>query len=187
MDKTSPAAKFDNVSKAVAIIGGLISAFALIVSLRANNNQRATELRWNQAKLAAELQDDMLISDAQSFNALRLSDWGAFDFLVNGATVRITGDEAKVILDPKNNDNLPTNGVFVRENFDRLFYRMGKIERALKSDLIKFEDVRSPMDYYVPSLRSTYGEVLDQYMTQLHDDDACRFMQRFDKNQKCSR
>ncbi|MDX6613535.1 MAG: hypothetical protein QOD75_2721 [Blastocatellia bacterium] len=91
MDKTSAILKFDTVAKAVAIIGGLVSAFVLIISLRDSTNQRATELRWNQAKLAAELQDDMFINDPQSFNALRMTDWTSFEFLVDGKKVSIGG------------------------------------------------------------------------------------------------
>ena len=178
---------FDNLAKGVAIVGGLISAIVLIISLRQNTNQRAVELRWNQAKLAVELQDDMLINDAQSFNALRMTDWSAFDFVVSGETVTITRQEVAQALNVANNTNLPRNGVFVRESFDRLFYRMGKIERALQSNLIRFEDVCSPMDYYVPFLRTTYGEILDGYMQQLHDEDARAFMNRFNEKPVCPR
>lgn len=176
--------RFDMVSKAVAIIGGLLSAVVLIISLRASTAQRARELRWQQAKLAAELEDDMLINDPQSFNALRMIDWGAFQFTVEGKTVRVTQDEVQEALNVENNDNLPPNGVLVRESFDRLFYRLGKIERALGSNLIRFEDVCSPMDYYVPFLRSTYGKVLLPYMEQLHHTDALKFMKRFDDRPK---
>ena len=179
--------RFDNLAKAVGIIGALISAVVLIVSLRQNTNQRASELRWNQAKLAVELQDDMLINDPQSFDALRMTDWSAFNFIIDGKTVTVTRQEAKQALDPANNSSLPPNGVFVRERFDRLFYRMGRIERALESDLIKFDDVCSPMDYYVPFLRSTFGGALDDYMRQLHDEDARRFMNRFNDKRNCFR
>lgn len=177
--------RFDMTSKAVAIIGGLISAMVLIISLRASTTQRARELRWNQAKLAVELEDDMLINDPQSFNALRMTDWGAFDFTIEGQKVRISREDVENALDVENNNKLPPNGVFVRESFDRLFYRMGKVERALESNLIRFEDVCSPMDYYVPFLRSTHGKVLIPYMEQLQQWDALNFMKRFDANQKC--
>ena len=179
--------RFDVASKTVAIVGGLVSAFVLIISLRENTNQKATELRWNQAKLAVELQDDMLINDPQSFNALRMTDWSAFDFVVNGKTVKVTREEVRAALDTENDNNLPPNGVFIRESFDRLFYRMGKIERSLESNLVRFEDVCSPMDYYVPFLRSTYGQVLDGYMTQLHHNDAQNLMKRFNNRPTCSR
>lgn len=176
--------RFDMVSKAVAIVGGLLSAIVLIISFRASTAQRARELRWQQAKLAAELEDDMLINDPQAFNALRMTDWNAFQFTVEGKTVPVTREQVHEALSVQNNDNLPANGVLIRESFDRLFYRMGKIERALGSNLIRFEDVRSPMDYYVPFLRSTHGQVLIPYMEQLHHTDALNFMKRFDNELK---
>ena len=177
--------RFDMTSKAVAIIGGLISAIVLIISLRASTAEKARELRWDQAKLAVELEDDMLINDAQSFNALRMTDWGAFDFTIEGKKVRITEQDVQEALNVNNNNSLPPNGVFVRESFDRLFYRMGRIERALESSLIRFEDVCSPMDYYIPFLKSTHGQDLMPYMEQLHHGDAVKFMKRFDSNPKC--
>lgn len=176
---------FDMAAKTVAVIGGLISAFVLIVSLKANTAQRASELRWGQAKLAEELEDDMLINDPQAFNALRMTDWGAYDFTLEGAKVRVTRQDVLEALDVKNNNNLTPKGVFVRESFDRLFYRMGKIERALESNLVRLEDVCSPMDYYVEFLRTTYKDVLDPYMGQLHHTDAQRFMKRFDAKPRC--
>lgn len=178
--------RFDMASKAVAIIGGLISAIVLIISLRASTAQRARELRWQQARLAAELEDDMLINDPQAFNALRMTDWGAFDFTIDGKKVRITRADVQEALNVENNNDLALNGPFIRESFDRLFYRMGKIERGLESNLIRFEDVCSPMDYYVPFLRSTHGQVLIPYMEQLHHTDALNFMKRFDSKPKCT-
>lgn len=177
--------RFDIAAKVVAIIGGLISAAVLIVSLRQSTAQRKVQLRWDQAKLAAQLEDDLLINDPQAFNALRMTDWGAYEFTIEGAKIRITREEVQQALDVKNNDTLSPKGVFVRENFDRLFYRMGKIERAIESDLIVFNDVCSPMDYYVPFLRSTHKDVLGPYMKQLSHTDALHFMERFDNSPKC--
>src|ERR1039457_2560071 len=171
---------FDMASKTVAIIGGLISAIVLMLSLNANTAQRENELRWSQAKLAADLEDGMLINDPQAFNALRMTDWGMYDFTIEGKKVRITRKEVQESLNVKNNKKLSLKGVFIRESFDRLFYRMGKIERSLRSNLVKFEDVYSPMDYYIPFLRSTLGQVLIPYMEQLHQTDALKFMKRFE-------
>jgi hypothetical protein len=169
--------RFDVVSKGVAIIGGLISAIILILTLNGSTEQRARELRWNQAKLAMELSDSML-SDDQAFNALRMIDWKGYEYQVEGEKVFIISEEVQDALKVENNENLPTNGAFIKESFDRLFYHLGKMERSLKSELIRFEDIRSPMDYYVPLLRCTYGKILLPYMKQLHHTDALQFMGR---------
>jgi hypothetical protein len=62
--------RFDVVSKVVAIIGGLISAVILILTLNGSTEQRARELRWNQAKLAMELEDGML-NDRPCFQSVK--------------------------------------------------------------------------------------------------------------------
>ena len=64
---------------------------------------------------------------------------------------------------------------------------MGKIERAVKNKLVRLEDVCSPMDYYVPFLRSTHGQVLIPYMEQLRHTDALKFMERFDTSVPCQK
>lgn len=175
---------FDMISKVVAIIGGLASAIALVLSLQANTDQRASELRWNQAKLATELVDDMFLNDLQAFNALRMTDWDGYDFTIEGTTVEIIRVEVQEALEIFN-ENLTPKDVFVRESFDRLFYRMGKIERAVKSELVRMEDVCSPMDYYVPFLIETYDEGLISYMEEHHHTDALSFMKRFDSLVPC--
>lgn len=169
---------FDVASKAVGIIGGLISAIILILTLSRGTEQRANELRWNQAKLAMELVDGML-SDPQAFNALRMTDWEAYEYQIEGKKAMIDSQEVREALKVENNDNLPPNGAFIRESFDRLFYHLGKIERSLKSELICYQDVQSPMDYYIPYLRCNYGQELIEYMKQLHHTDALQFMGRF--------
>jgi hypothetical protein len=174
--------RFDVVSKVVAIIGGLISAIILILTLHGSTEQRARELRWNQAKLAMELEDGML-NDRHAFSALNMTDWERKEYKIDGNKdpnpVMIDSDEVKEALNVNNNFKLPPNGVFIRESFDRLFYHMGKMERSIESNLIRFEDVRSPLDYYVPLLRAKYGEVLMPYMKQLYHYDAMKFMNRF--------
>jgi hypothetical protein len=170
--------RFEVASKAVAITGGLISAIVLILTLQRGTEQRASELRWNQAKLSMELLDEML-SDPQAFNALRMIDWEAYEYQIEDEKVVITSQEVEEALKVENNTNLTPSGVFIRESFDKMFYHMGKIERSLKSNLIRFEDVRSPMEYYVPLLGTTYGKVLMLYMEQLHHNDALEFMKRF--------
>ena len=170
--------KFDVASKLVAIVGGLISAIILILTLQGNTAQRDRELRWNQAKLAMELTDGML-NDLSAFNALNMTDWNRKEYTVEGNKVVITSHDVQEALNVENDLTLSSNGVFVRESFDRLFYHMGKIERSIESNLIRFEDVCSPLDYYVPFLRSKYGDILTEYMKQLHHSDAVKFMDHF--------
>jgi hypothetical protein len=171
--------RFDVASKLIAIVGGIVSALVLIVTLQGGLSQRAREHRWNQAKLAMESVDAML-SDRQAFDAMRMIDWSERKYEISsGKTELITSQDVRHALDIRNNAGLSPSGVYVRETFDRLFHHLGKMERALKSGLITFDDVRSPLTYYVPILTKTYGEVLTPYMEQLGHDDAIALLQRF--------
>lgn len=171
--------RFELTSKSVAIVGGIISAFVLIATMQGGIAQRSREHRWNQARLAMELVDTMM-SDVQSFDAMRMIDWDARSYEISsGRAEMIDSQDVRDALDVRNNASLPPGAVYVRESFDRLFHHMGKIERALKSELIRFDDVRRPLAYYVPILRTKYDEVLSPYMKQLGSDDALDLLQRF--------
>ena len=172
--------RFEIASKSIAITGGILSAIALIITLNGTSVQRARELRWNQAKLAMSFTDAML-DDAQAFDALRMIDWDRRTYLIGGnQPVVIAAENVHHALDTGSNDSLSAGDTYVRESFDRLFYHLGKTERALRSNLIEFADVRSPIDYYTPVLMDRYGDVLIPYMRQLGDCDAMNFLHRFD-------
>jgi hypothetical protein len=171
--------RFEVAAKLIAIVGGIVSALGLIITLQGGLTQQARQLRWNQAKLAMEFVDAML-SDRQAFDALRMIDWGQRVYEISpGRTELITSAHVREALDVRNNARLSPSGVYVRECFDRLFHHLGKMERSLKSGLIAFEDIRSPLAYYVPILTRTYGDVVTPYMKQLGHDDAQALLQRF--------
>jgi len=171
--------RFEATAKVVAILGGIISAIALVVTLRSSTEQRASELRWKQANLAMELVDTML-SDPQAFNAFRMIDWYGRTYQISIDKEAVIGiEEVRYSLDVQNNFNLSPSDVFVRESFDRLFYHMGRMERSVRTELIKFDDVRSPLGYYAKILCNEYKAVLTPYMTQLRVDDAQQLLNRF--------
>jgi hypothetical protein len=123
---------------------------------------------------------DTMLADRQAFDAMRMIDWGQRKYEISGGrTELITSKDVRDALDVRNNAGLSPSGVYVRESFDRLFHHLGKIERSLRSGLIAFDDVRSPLGYYVPILTKTYGDVLAPYMKQLGHDDARSLLQRF--------
>ncbi len=173
--------RFDIGSKSVAILGGILSIIALVVTLHLNNqqraidtDQRAKELRWNQAKLAKDLVDAVM-SDKKAFNALRMTDWSKFDYSVDGGPKgEIKFGDVMYALDPKHDEQLLTNHVYIRECFDRLFYHMGEIKRSVRNGLVKFEDIKSPLDYYIDQMRKNEEpyKMYSEYMKHLKHQDA---------------
>jgi hypothetical protein len=172
--------RFEVASKSMAIVGGIVSAAVLIVTLQGTLEQRAREHRWNQARLAMELVDD-LMSDPLAFDALRMIDWESREYQIAGGPPQvITSSVVREALDPGNNEHLTATGVYVRESFDRLFHHLGKLERALRSELIVPDDIESPLaTYYAPLLRSKYASVIEAYMKQLGVTDAAALLRRY--------
>ncbi len=122
-------------------------------------NQRSRQLRWDQAKLAKEINDQFL-EDHEAQEALGIVDSDAL-------IIEITDDDKKppitfrVILEndqhvkalqinPKGANPMET---FIRECFDAWFYWMSIMEQYLKNELIRQEDIAYPSDYYIRCLR----------------------------------
>lgn len=171
--------RFEILSKTVAIIGGIVSALALIWTLNESTVQKKLELRRNQSRLGMELVDAIL-SDTQTFDALRMVDWNRRIYQVGKNKQVITTEDVRIALDIQNSDHLSEIDVFIREHFDELFYHMEKIERCLRVDLIQFEDIQSPLDYYLPIMYNKYRDVLDQYMQLVGHKEATALLIRFE-------
>jgi len=121
-------------------------------------DQRNRQLRWDQAKLAKEINDQFL-ADHGAQDALGIVDADVPIFKVTTLenppkTYPISiedGEHIKALqiggagAEPKE--------IYVRECFDAWFYWMSIMEQYLKNKLVLQEDVAYPSDYYVRCLR----------------------------------
>ena len=168
---------------AAAIVGGLIAAGVGIVQLRANRKQREIELRWNRARLGYELFDKLF---ATSKEALLILDY-AED---NKVFAAIPGDDKTVgvndILTALNTTSRTEKSIYIRERLDELFYIFERIENAIDNELVIFDDVRYPSEYYAGIL----ARHKDQYATYLAEvgyKRVPRFLDRFSRWRKKER
>jgi hypothetical protein len=120
--------------------------------------QRDRQLRWDQAKLAKDVNDQFL-ADHEAQQALAIVD-------ADGDTCELTdGDDKaiKYVYDRTKNEQVTAlrvdikvidkKAVFLRDCFDAWFYWMSIMEQYLKNNLILLEDVAYPSDYYLRELR----------------------------------
>lgn len=166
--------RFDVTSKSVAIVGGLLSAVALVWTLSSATEQRARELRWEQARLGMELVDEML-ADPMAMDALRMTDWEGYRFVIRRDTIPITSADVRLALDVSLEEPPPYMD-FIRERYDRLFYHLGRMQRSRESGLVTLADVSEPMAYYSYYFDTRYGEVGEEYMAQLGHVGASTFL-----------
>jgi hypothetical protein len=122
-------------------------------------DQRDKQLRWDQAKLAKEINDQFLDDNgAQQALTIVDADGDTCELSDEGnPPIKYTFDRTKdkrthvaaLRVDTKVTDK---KEVFLRECFDAWFYWMAIMEQYLKNDLILLEDIAYPSDYYLREL-----------------------------------
>ena len=162
-------------SWAVAIIGGLIAAGVALYQQRANRKQREIELRWNQAKLGRELFDQMFNTSGQ---ALVMLDY----YEENRAFAAIPGGDKTVglkdILTALDNASRADKSIYIRERLDELFYHFERIENSIVNELVTFDDVICPSEYYAEILAKE-KKVYAAYLKQAGYKRVPQFLDRF--------
>jgi|SRR5215204_4224341 len=165
------------ISKVVAIVGGLTAAFLAIWQAGQNLKQRKRELRWKQAELGKKIIDE--IFDYQpSRDAL---------LMVEGRKrhYKITEGDSEVIVYPEiisalrlEVSNNRRRQIYIQDGFDSLFYYLDRIEHFLGINLITFDDVRNPMEYYARKMAKDKKVFLD-YINTINYKGAAEFLNRF--------
>jgi len=160
-----------------ASVGVLVTALKFWSELRRGREQREQELRWKQAAVGKDLNDEML-SDPESKAALHMLDYpaGKHYKLPSEARVRISQEDFKRALDPKKEPD-DERDIFVRDCFDSLFYYMAMLEHYTARKLIVEEDVKFPLDYYV-SVLCTHADVIKRYLDEFGFERTQAYLQR---------
>jgi len=190
----SAASAFLMVSGVLAVLG-----YKYILELRATREQRKNEmvqsaikLRWNQARLGKEINDEFQDDEAAGVALLLLDftgpSWGRAFFSrlkerheINGhelidtlkKIIQSEGDRKKTALQPRD--------IAIAECFDSLFYYFAQFEHYLENGLVQFEDLDFPARYYVECLaRSEENKLLfTKYFNTFRLHEAERFANRF--------
>jgi len=163
------------------VIGVLVAASIGIMQMRETRLQRAEELRWKQANLGRELVEKMLDAD-DAASALQMLDWGdqGHEYEIKkGQKVKIDiGDVPHALrLDESHKSD---KDVYIRECFDALFFHVNQLERSLRTNVLRFEDVQFPLNYYAEKMLGR-KEVFEEYMKKFGDKEALAFFQRYEK------
>jgi hypothetical protein len=127
--------------------------------LRRESQQRDERLRWDQAKLAREINGEFL-EDLDAREVLHLVDCDTDTFdTTDSANLEFTytfnlQSQQDVKAMDVSGRAMSDKEAHLRECFDAWFYWMALMEQHLKGDLILQEDIEYPTDYYLECLRS---------------------------------
>ena len=161
-----------------AAVAAVVGVLKVLFEMRQNRAQREQELRWRKAQAAKALNDEML-EDRPSLAAMTMLDWDGREFEVKpGQVVAIDTTDMIYALRVREKSFSDTEA-FVRDAFDNLFYFLGLFEHSISRELVDFEDLVHPIEYYV-QLMARHRPALDDYLTAYGFTRAASFLRRFE-------
>lgn len=168
--------------KFVGIMGGLIAAFVGVYQLWQSNVQNGRELRWKQAELAREMVNKMLADEG--WKAMEMMDWDD-----EGRVYEIDGHKEKInvravyaALEKNESDDKDRH---IIDRLDRAFFLVSQLEAAVRSDLVKIEDVKFPLSWYAAKRMCPRKQLFEDYMKENAAPETLQFFQRLDEWRNC--
>jgi hypothetical protein len=176
--------RLESYVKLVGIVGGLIAAFVGIYQLWQSNVQNGRELRWKQAELAREMVNKMV--DDEGWKAMEMMDWEdeGREYEINGQKEKINVNAVYAALEKSESTDKDRH---IIDRLDRTFFLVSQLESAVRSDLIKIEDVRFPLSWYAAKRMCPRKQLFEGYMKENSAPETLQFFRRLDEWRNCNK
>ena len=182
------ATKLEWIGKYAAIFSALVAASIGIAQFRRGVAQSERELEWKQAEMARTLTNAMM--NDQGWEAVTMLDY------VEGRAYEI-GPDTKVHIRPA--DVAPALEAairatqrqrtetqrFITDRYDRLFFLVSQLEAAVRSGLVRREDVRFPLAWYVEKRFCKHKKLILDYIAENSANEARQFFESLEAWQRC--
>jgi hypothetical protein len=176
--------RLESYAKFVGVIGGLVAAFAGIYQLWQGNVQNGRELRWKQAELAREMVDKMMADEG--WKAMEMMDWDD-----EGRTYEINGQKEKVnvnaVYAALENKESTDKDRHIIDRLDRTFFLISQLESAVRSDLVRIDDVKFPLSWYAAKRMCPRKQLFEEYMKENAAPETLDFFRRLDEWRNCGK
>ena len=183
------AARLELIGRYAAIVSALVAASVGIAQYRRGVTHSVRELEWKQAEMARTLVNGMLRDE--SWQAMTMLDWeeGRTYEIAPGTKVRILPHDVPVALEAA----LRVNGArrtetqrFITDRYDRFLFQVSQLQTAVGSGLVRQDDVRFPLEWYVENRLCTHKKVLLAYMAENSTIESRKFFESLDAWRRCS-
>jgi hypothetical protein len=174
--------RLESFAKFIGVIGGLIAIFTGIYQLGQSNVQNARELRWKQAELAREMVNKMLSDDG--WKAMEMMDWEdeGREYEINGHKEKVNANAVYAALEKNESTDKDR---YIIDRLDRTFFLVSQLESAVRSDLVKVEDVKFPLSWYAAKRMCPRKQLFENYMKENSAPETLQFFQRLDEWRNC--
>ncbi len=181
-EKNEKQNRLESLVTLIGVVGGLTAAFTGIYQLWQGNLQDARELRWKQAGLATEMVSRMVADEG--WQAMEMMDWDdeGRDYEINGKKIKINAQAVYNALEKDTSDDTDRH---IIDRLDRAFFLVSQLESAVRSDLVKAEDVRFPLSWYAEKRMCPRKKLFEDYMKENAAPETLRFFERLDEWNNC--
>jgi hypothetical protein len=183
-EKKEKPSRLESTAKLVAIFGGLIAVFTGLYQFGQGNVQSARELRWKQAEMAREMVNKMVSDDG--WKAMEMMDWDdeGRDYEINGHKEKVNAAAVYTALEKSESTDKDR---YIIDRLDRAFFLVSQLESAVRSELVRIEDVRFPLSWYAAKRMCPRKQLFEAYMRENAAPETLQFFERLDEWRNCTK
>ncbi len=174
--------RLESFAKLIGIAGGLLAVFTGLYQFGQSNIQNGRELRWKQAQLAQEMVTKMVADDG--WKAMEMMDWEdeGREYEINGHKEKVN---AQAVYEALEKSESTDKDRYIIDRLDRAFFLVSQLETAVRSDLVRIEDVRYPLSWYAAKRMCPRKQLFENYMKENAAPETLQFFQRLDEWRNC--
>ena len=182
------ASKLESIWRYATIVSALVAAVVGIEQYRRGVAQSVRELEWRQAEMARTLTNAMI--NDEGWQALTMLDWeeGRNYEIAPGTRVRILPRDVPEALEA----SLRTKGRqrtetqrFITDRFDRFLFLVSQLQTAVRSGLVRKDDVKFPLNWYIEKRLCGHKKLLLEYIAENSAAESRQFFESLDAWQRC--
>ncbi len=180
--------RLETFAKYVAVVSALAAAIVGIGQFRRGVSQSVRELEWKQAEMARTIVNGML--NDEGWDAMSMLDWeeGRTYEIAPGSKVRILPSDVAPALEAA----LTTHGSqrtdaqrFIGDRYDRFFFLVSQLQAAVRSGLVRKEDVQFPLSWYVEKRLCGHKKLLLAYIAANSAPESAQYFESLEAWQRC--
>ena len=179
----------ETIAKNAAIIGALVTAIVAVAQLARGVSQSVREFEWKQAEEGRALVNAMLID--RGWDAMTMLDFaeGRTYEVAPETRVVIRPSDVEVALKEVISDDAPQRTEtqrFIIDRYDRLFFLVSQLQVAVRSGLVRKDDVKFPLSWYVEKRLCRRKQLILDYMKENAAPETIDFFASLDAWTRCS-
>ena len=186
MSRTSIA---ETLTKNAALIGGLVTAIVAVAQLARGVSQSVREFEWKQAEQGRTLVNAMLTD--RGWDAMTMLDFpeGRAYTIAPDTNVVIRPSDVELALKDAISEKAPQRTDtqrFIIDRYDRLFFVVSQLQVAVRSGLVRKNDVQFPLSWYVEKRMCRRKQLMLDYMKDNAAPETIDFFSSLDAWTRCS-